>query len=136
MAPLFDGERSMPRNDSEIRSLAEAWIEHELRSCETVSEATFWAWQELDGLVQCEPEEAWKVIEAIRGVNGSDLILANLAAGPVEDLLAKHGTQFIDRMETLARGDRQFRKLLGAVWPSGIPEQVWSRIKGIAGPSF
>jgi hypothetical protein len=126
----------MPLDNGEIRSLSEAWMEYQLHSRERVSEATFWAWQRLDDLVRCEPEEAWKVIEAIRQANGSDRILGILAAGPLEDLLAKHGDQFIDRVETLARRDKQFRKLLGAVWRNAISEKVWLRIRAVAGPSF
>ena len=126
----------MPLDDSEIRSLSEAWIDHELLSEEAVNETTFWAWERLDELVETEPEEAWRVIEAIRHTNGTDLILGNLGAGPLEDLLAKHGDQFIDRVEDLARRDAQFRKLLGAVWQNTISEKAWSRIRAVAGPSF
>jgi hypothetical protein len=83
----------MALHNNEIHLLSEAWIEHQLLSKETVNEATFWAWERLDELVRSEPEEAWKVIEAIRRANGSDRILGNLAAGPLEDLLANHGDQ-------------------------------------------
>ena len=87
-------------------------------------------------MVRCEPEEAWKVIKAIRQANGSDCILGVLAADPLEDLLAEHGDEFIDRVETLARRDVQFRKLLGAVWRNRISDKVWSRVRAVAGPSF
>jgi hypothetical protein len=126
----------MPLHDNEISSLAKAWIEHHLHSKGAVNEATFWAWQRLYELIQSEPEKAWKVIEAIRQANGSDWNLGNLGAGPLEDLLAEHGDEFIDRIESLARQDAQFRKLLGAVWRNTISEKVWSRIRAVAGPSF
>jgi hypothetical protein len=100
--------RSMPLDYSEIRSLSEAWIEHQLLSKETVNEATFWAWERLRNLVRCEPEEAWKVIEAIRQANGSDCILGVLAADPLEDLLAEHGDECIDRVETWRAGMSSF----------------------------
>ena len=129
-------EPFMPLHDDEIRSLSDAWIEHLLHSRGKVNEATFWAWDRLADLVQTEPEEAWKVIEAIRQATGSDYILECLAAGPLEDLLAEHGDQFIDRVETLARRDQQFRKLLGGVWRNDISDKVWSRIRAVAGPSF
>lgn len=117
----------MPLHDDEIRSLSETWIENQL---------TFWAWKRLDELTESEPEEAWRVIEAIRHTNGTDFILGNLGAGPLEDLLSDHGDQFIDRVEALALRDAQFRKLLGAVWQNRISEKVWSRIRAVAGPSF
>ena len=126
----------MPLHDNEIRSLADAWIEHDLHSRKTSNEGTFWAWLRLDELVRYEPEEAWRVIQAIRQASGSDMTLANLAAGPLEDLLAKHGDQFIDRVETFARRDAQFRKLLGAVWQNAMSEEIWLRVRAVAGPSF
>lgn len=120
-------------DNNEIRLISEGWIEHSLTRS---NEATFWAWERLDNLVRYEPEEAWKVIEAITRASGNDATLANLAAGPVEDLLAKHGDQFIARIEALARKDGQFRKLLGGVWRNTITEKVWLRIKAVAGPPF
>jgi|HubBroStandDraft_6_1064221.scaffolds.fasta_scaffold204330_4 hypothetical protein len=126
----------MPLRDDEIRSLAETWIEHQLHNRGLGSEATFWAWERLWELTDSEPEEAWRVIEAIRHANGTDLILGNLGAGPLEDLLSQHGDQFIDRVETLARRDAQFRKLLGAVWQNTMSEEVWSRVRAVAGASF
>jgi hypothetical protein len=125
----------MPLEPYDVRSLAEAWIEdaHKKRGSR---DASFAAFEQLWDLIQCEPEDAWRVIGAIRQMDGSDSVLANLAAGPVESLLAKHGDSFIDRIETLARRDPQFRKLLGAVWRNRISEKVWARMKAVAGPSF
>lgn len=122
--------------DQEIRALAEAGIEWQLLDRKRGNDPKFWAWQRLHELVWSEPEEAWKVIEAIRQANGSDLIIANLAAGPLEDLLATHGEQFIERVETLSRRDAQFRRLLGGVWRSSISEKVWTRLRAVAGPPF
>jgi hypothetical protein len=62
--------------------------------------------------------------------------LANLAAGPLEDLMVRHGSQFIASLEKLAATDGQFRKMLGALWENDINAEVWARIKRVAGPSF
>jgi hypothetical protein len=78
------------------------------------------------------PEDAWKVITAIRKVDSSDVILANLAAGPLEDLLAKHGEQFIDQVERLARRDEEFRYILTGVWGQNrMRKEVWDRLCAI-----
>jgi hypothetical protein len=69
-------------------------------------------------------------------MDGSDSILGNLAAGPLEDLLVDHGPEFIDRVEILARQDRQFRRLLGAVWQNAMSDDLWNRVKAVAGPSW
>lgn len=117
--------------------LVKAWIA--LQYAEPKSQAhddNFWAFTELSDLCETSPDRCWTVIQEIRRVDGSDKILANLAAGPLEDLLVQHGHRFIDAAETLAREDAQFRKLLGALWQNDVADDVWARIKRVAGPSF
>ncbi|HJU20771.1 MAG TPA: hypothetical protein VJ770_30350 [Stellaceae bacterium] len=99
-------------------------------------EKNFWAFERLSNLCENDPEAAWSVIEEIFQKDSNDLILSNLGAGPLEDLLAKHGAQFIDRIERRAAKDEKFRKLLGIVWRNEIPEDVWQRIKAVAAPSW
>jgi hypothetical protein len=117
--------------------LARAWIA--LQHAEATSQVyddNFWAFTTLSELCETSPDRCWEVIDEIRRSDGSDKILASLAAGPLEDLLVQHGHWFIDAVETLARDDEQFRKLLGAVWQNDIAEDVWVRIKRVAGPTF
>jgi hypothetical protein len=75
------------------------------------------------------PEVAWVAILEIlkRGVADNDLSI--LAAGPLEDLLACHGLQFIERVEQEARCSPSFNHLLGGVWQSRMSEDIWSRIQ-------
>jgi hypothetical protein len=63
----------------------------------------FEAHEELDQLVSDDPERAWPVIrEIVRRISPEDEdILAYVAAGPLEDLLARHSDTFIDRIEEL-----------------------------------
>jgi hypothetical protein len=96
----------------------------------------FWAFLKLYDLVHDEPDLAWPIIKEILHIDSSDAMLAYVAAGPIEDLLAQHGTAFIERIEELAGRDPIFRKALGAVWRSKIPEDVWKRLKAVAGPDF
>ena len=121
----------------EVHRIAKAWIEmHRLPEDSQEREAEFWAFERLSNLVQDDPEEAWKVIEAMRRLDGTDSILANIAAGPLEDLLVYHGDKFIDRFELLARDDQQFRKMLGAVWQNNMSDILWTRVKAIAAPPW
>ena len=62
----------------------------------------------------------------------SDQLLANLAAGPLEDLLAQHGERFIERVETLARQEPRFRFTLQMVWRNAISAPVWARLRKAA----
>jgi hypothetical protein len=96
----------------------------------------FLAYEELDRLIHDDLEEAWKVIRIIYKTDSSGHMLANVAAGPVEDILVYHGEEFIDPAEQLADNDPIFKKLLGAVWRNNIPQDVWMRVKAVAGPDF
>ena len=126
----------MPLDLDEINKIAATWIElHRLPEDSSEYDELFWSHEQLWELIQNDPETAWKIIQIIRR-EGSDLILSNLAAGPLEDLLVAHGVQFIDRIEALAGHDEQFRKLLGAIWQNSMPGTLWSRIKAVAGPSW
>ncbi len=122
-------------NELELRKIAAAWIEVH-RCSEDENGENFWAFIKLAELCDSEPEVCWKVIHLIRQLDGSDKILANLAAGPLEDLLVRHGSDFIDRVEALAEHDRQFKRLLGAVWQRDMPNNIWKRVKAVAGPSW
>lgn len=118
-------------------SIAGDWIKyHRLPKREKESSPSFDAWIRLNDLVQNDPEAAWRIIQEIVRLDQTDLILANIAAGPVEDLLSYHGPQFIDRIEELARRDPSVKKMLGAVWRHGMAEGLWKRLKAVAGPSF
>jgi hypothetical protein len=126
----------MPLDLDEMNKTAEAWIAlHRLPEDSSEREQRFWSHERLWELIQDDPETAWNIIQIIRR-EGSDKVLANLAAGPLEDLLVAHGDRFIDRIEALAGHDTQFRKLLGATWQNSIPGTLWSRIKAVAGPSW
>jgi hypothetical protein len=79
-----------------------------------------------------DPEEIWQVILAVLDRTPSDIVLGNLAAGPLEDLVKHVGDQFVDRIELDARRSPAFRTLLGGVWRSGS-DSDWSRIEKARG---
>ena len=92
--------------------------------------------EELDKLVSGEPERAWPLIcEIIRRISPQDEdILAYVAAGPLEDLLARHPHTFIDRVEELAQNDAHFRRTVSGVWGwERIPEDVRTRLDKLVG---
>jgi hypothetical protein len=53
-------------------------------------------------------------------------MLANVAAGPLEDLLKREPDRFIDRVEIQARRDAKFRRCLTGVW--GLPVSIRDRV--------
>lgn len=122
-------------NEKDTEMLLTAWIAlHETgRSGALNSDPNFWAFEALNNLCSEQPEICWKVILAILARTSLDRVLANLAAGPLEDLLAQHGPEYIEIIETQARRDSDFRKLLGGVWQNSMTEEIWSRVCTVSG---
>ncbi len=58
-------------------------------------------------------------------------VKAVFAAGPIEDLLAHFGPEYIDRVEALARRDPKFNDFLGGVWQNAMTDEVWERVIGV-----
>jgi hypothetical protein len=54
------------------------------------------------------------------------LVLANIAAGPLEDLLCRSPDRFLDRAEIQYRRDSKFHRCITGVW--GLPEDFIDRL--------
>jgi uncharacterized protein DUF6869 len=109
---------------------ADAWIRMtKAGSGSQVYEDNFWAFEALYDLVSEDPEAAWPMILQILRLDHSPSVMENLSAGPLEDLLAKHGPAFIDRVEAEAARDPIFAKLLGGVWQNRMTDEVWARVQ-------
>lgn len=96
----------------------------------------FWAYETLDKICRNEPERCLAVLEGIVAASESEIVLANLAAGPVENLLVRHGSAVVDSIVGRARADARWRKVLGAVWRNNMDDAVWEEIRRVAGPSW
>lgn len=79
------------------------------------------------------PEFVWEVVLQIIQHDLTEEQQALLAAGPIEDLLALHGAQFIDRVEQQAQASPRFANLLGGVWRRDMPEDIWNRVERARG---
>lgn len=88
-----------------------------------------WAHAALDEVCDRDPERCWQLIERILEHDSSDFIIGNLAAGPLEDLLCRHGPQVIEAIERAALNCQKIRVLLSGVWRNVIDEDVWDRIQ-------
>ena len=60
-------------------------------------------------------------------------VVGNLAAGPLEDLLARHGKDMIEAIETEARRDRRMAWAVGCVWQNAMTDDIWARVQKAAG---
>jgi hypothetical protein len=115
----------------ELLALADAWISYYL-AAKGSHEREMAAWAtDLYELEYNDPETLWLLILAIHGKDQSARIQEVLSAGPVEDLLTKHGDKFIERVEARARQDSTFAKLLGGVWKNRMSEDNWIRVQAV-----
>lgn len=98
------------------------------------AESLYWAFEQLDDLCWKKPYVAWNIIlEILRGTK-NEFVLDNLAAGPLESLLARHGSKFIAQVELEANSNRDFRKLLAGVWENQMPKELWEKIQQLLEP--
>lgn len=118
-------------NELELNRVVEAWIAgHETESGTPEHERNWWAVsQVMDWALDGQADQLWLFILATYDRNISDRVISVLAAGPLEDLLVKHGPLFIERVEQLARQDEKFNSLLGGVWQNTMSEEVWTRVQ-------
>ena len=115
----------------ELSSLADAWIAYWLAPKGSQErQATAWA-TDLYELEYEDCETLWQLILTIHSKNQSSQIQEVLAAGPVENLLAKHGDRFIERVELQAQQDPQFARLLGGVWKNTMTDSIWLRVQRV-----
>ena len=107
------------------QSLVEDWIRyHAERRKQT--DPLFEAWERVDELVRLDPEAGWNLTLELIEAAPDDHVLANIAAGPLEDLLSRSADHFIDQVELQARRDPKFRRCLTGVW--GLPPAVRERL--------
>lgn len=104
-----------------------------LREIKGERENNFWAFQSFDEISRTDPELCWDLILQTLHTHHSDSVTAILAAGPLEDLLARFGEKFIDRVETQARDDSKFKDLLSGVWRNSMSDEVWTRVEACRG---
>lgn len=94
--------------------------------------ATFPTYEHVQELIRTEPNLAWSVILAVLDRTDDEFALENLAAGPLETLLGRHGSAFIERVEQRAAVDSKFRWLLGGVWQGTMRDEIWERVQEVA----
>ena len=117
--------------DVDLKALAAAWIDEHKGYRKTPQLTAGWGYKTLNNLVDSDPNVALAAIEYICGVDDSDAVMEILAAGPLENLLSRHGPLIIDHVEAIASANPRFRELLGGVWSSTIASEVWNRIEKI-----
>lgn len=114
---------------------------------EAASEELFTEGWALYDLLEDDPKLAWEAIKVVVGHyteedlfskirTEAQVVVGQLAAGPLEDLLSERGAEFISEIEQEARKDRRFRWALGGVWQSTTPDNLWARVQKVADYSY
>ncbi|MFL6694269.1 MAG: DUF6869 domain-containing protein [Ramlibacter sp.] len=77
-----------------------------------------------------EAEDCWRTIQRLLERTSDHEVLAALAAGPLQLLIADAGPRFIDQIEHEARSNPAFRQLLTFVWDC-TPIEVWAKVDAV-----
>ena len=87
----------------------------------------------LEDVSYCQehPELVWQAILEVVQRNLNEEEKGDLLVGPLEELLYLHGPDFIDRVELSAQEEPQFNHLLGGVWRSEMPLEIWERVQKV-----
>ena len=114
-----------------LNKIVSAWIAgYQAKGGSPEYESNWWAISEVsDWELAGDGDRLWEFILAAYKRDLPDKVVAVLAAGPLEDLLAKRGEDFIDRIEELARKDPKFNWLLGGVWRNSMTDEIWQRVQ-------
>ena len=120
-------------NKAELDKIVTAWIAAEqAKRGSPEHDTNWWAVSEvLDWALEGDGDLLWEFILEVYKRDLTDKAIGVLAAGPLEDLLAKRGADFIDRIEELARKDPKFNYVLGGVWRNSMTDDVWQRVQAI-----
>jgi|SRR5690242_9197795 len=118
-------------DDMDLDQIVTAWITAEdADNRDPERESNWWATEQvIDWWLKREGEQLWQFITTAYKRDLSDKVLGCLAAGPLEDLLATQGPEFIERVEELARRDPKFNYLLGGVWRNSMTDEIWQRVQ-------
>jgi Family of unknown function (DUF6869) len=112
--------------------IADAWIRTMTADDGSPEETdNAWAYDTVFDMTHDDPEQGWLMILEILRRDHGVAVLEVLSAGPLEDLLANHGSSFIDRVEIEARHNPVFAKLLGGVWKNQMTDEVWARVQAV-----
>jgi hypothetical protein len=109
-----------PKTTSMI--LAGEWVTH------LTNEA---AWDEMRNVVANDPERAWRLIRTMVGCAPDYDVLAAVAAGPVEDLIDRHGESAMAIIAEDATKNARLRICLGATY-SEFPADLSALVEGEA----
>jgi len=117
-------------NKFDLRNVASSWIRmHHAETNSDEYEEEFWSFERLDDLCRNNPDDAWRVIVEIYEKCPGDKIQSCLAAGPLEDLLVKHGRLVLTWIDRYCEIESGFVGILKMVWQNSMPDDLWGEFQ-------
>jgi len=113
-----------------VGALARAWVEQYSRSERDQDDNLFAIMDFERDLREDDPDRMIDLILEILKIESNPVLLALLAAGPLEDVI---GADTIDRIECEARSNQRFRDLLGGVWYYRASDELKTRLDALVG---
>jgi hypothetical protein len=93
-------------------------------------EEYFAAWERIEELVESEPAVAWPLLlEIIKRAPANALHI--VGAGPFEDFLVAHATQYRTEISQELQNDPHFRRTFQMAYLYDVPEQVWRHFNSV-----
>ena len=117
-----------PVDSRNLRELAKAYCRKYSSTEAANNMADFHIFEEASDLVKENPASAYVFILQVLAEKPNDFAFANLAAGPLEDLLVFHGEEMIDAVEKEAKQNPDFDDLLGGVWLGRMKPDIAERV--------
>ncbi len=122
----------MKMKEEEFETLVDNYIAFELSDRGSVEyQQLFPVFEQVEEMCRDDPDSTWALILAALERNASNAFMETLAAGLLEDFLARHGRYMIDTVEQEAKNNRKFCDLLGRVCEHRLEEDIWLRTKAV-----
>jgi hypothetical protein len=116
----------------DIQKLTNSWIKMHLAKRDSEEyEREFWSFDLLWGYCGEKPDRAWAAIQAIYRERPEEIVLANLAAGPVEDLLVKNGAIALPWIDHFCSEEAEFVEVLQMVWRNAMTDEIWKGLNSL-----
>jgi hypothetical protein len=97
---------------SELSTLADVYLSHHSER----REEDFWAFEEVQRIVQTEFSLAWVITRLLVEKANSDVALNYVAAGPLEDFVDGYGDAAVDVIEAACEQDQWMQFALSGIW--------------------
>lgn len=94
-----------------------------------------WAWEDVERATEDADGDVVELLIDLADAAPDTQALASLGAGPIEDLIERHGEAFADRIDEAARRHANFRTALRSVWYNdAVPRPIVERLRRFGPP--